>query len=35
VNEFEILALAIAAIFLVVPVAYCAISFFTHTYYPR
>jgi hypothetical protein len=33
--DFDPVALAASAMFLVIPIAYCAISYFSHTYYPR
>jgi dolichyl-phosphate-mannose-protein mannosyltransferase len=35
VRDFEALTLAVAGMFLLVPVAYCAIAYFNQTYYPR
>jgi hypothetical protein len=33
--DFDPVALAASAMFLVIPMAYCTISYFSHTYYPR
>jgi hypothetical protein len=33
--DFDALMLAASGVFLVIPIAFCAISYFSHTYYPR